>query len=295
MESIETSPRIAPDQSRGSLVHFDLDGAWGDVGMPRHDLLSWGPQLRFTAPESLIAEFHREAAGGLKDFILFGSGDFHHLTALWLRRFREPLTLISFDNHPDWDRRPPRWSCGGWINRALEMECVRKAAIWGCGNFELNWPNRIFGNVAALRSGRLEIFAWEERYGHGGRKPWHRIARSNWRERFSAFAAGLVQTSVYVTVDIDCLAAGEAVTQWEQGLLTAEDVAWALKTLRSACHVLGGDLCGAWSPPVYARATQKFASDFDHPKLPEIALATAREVNVRAFRTIWPALSGAPV
>ena len=242
----------------------------------------------------MIEEFYGEIAGGLGGFILSGSGDFHHLTALWLRRFHEPLTLVSFDNHPDWDRRPPRWACGGWINRALEMECVQKAAVWGCGNFELNWPNRIFGNAAALRSGRLEIFAWKERYSHSGSSRWHPISRSNWREKFDAFAAGLQGGSVYVTVDIDCLAAEEAVTQWEQGLFTAEDVAWALKTLRSTCPVLGGDLCGAWSPPCYTRWKQKFAGGFDHPRLPGVTPVQAQEVNVRAFRAIWPALSGMP-
>jgi hypothetical protein len=273
--------------------HLDLDGAWAEVTLPRVDMREWGPRLRFTAPSALIEEFWREVSGGLGDFTLFGSGDFHHLSAVYLRRFGSPLTLISFDNHPDWDRRPPRWACGGWINRALEMEYVRKAAIWGCGNFELVWPNRLFGNRAALREGRLEIYAWEERYGPGGPDPWQPIRRSNWKERFEGFAAGLRGADVYVTVDMDCLAQGEAVTQWEQGLFTAADVAWALKTLRSSARVAGGDLCGAWSEPGFARWTQKFASGFDHPKIPAITTAGAREVNLRAFRTIWPALTGA--
>ena len=277
----------------GRAVHLNLDDAWRDIGLPRLDMLSWGPRLRFTSPAALIEKFNQEVAGGLENFILFGSGDFHHLTALWLRRFHEPLTLISFDNHPDWDRRPPRWSCGGWINRAMELESVQKAAVWGCGNFELKWPNRIFGNAAALRSGRLEIFAWEERCGRAGRDdPWHPITRTNWRERFDAFAGRLRGGNFYVTVDIDCLVTTEAATQWEQGLFVPEDVAWALKTLRSAGRVIGGDLCGAWSPPLYARWTQKFASDFDHPKLPIVVPSTAQALNLKAFRTIWPALAG---
>jgi len=273
-------------------ILLDLDGAWTQVALPRVDLREWGPRLRFTAPSALIEKFYSEISGGLGDFILFGSGDFHHLSALWLRRFHQPLTLVSFDNHPDWDRRPPRWACGGWINRALEMENIRRAAVWGCGNFELNWPNRLFGNRAALRAGRLEIFAWRERYGPGGPDPWQAIGRSDWRAQFESFAAKLRGADVYVTVDMDCLAAGESVTQWEQGLFTAQDVAWALKTLHSSARVAGGDLCGAWSEPGFARWTQKFASGFDHPKILECDSSASREVNLRAFREIWPALTG---
>jgi arginase family enzyme len=273
-------------------VHADLDGAWDGDGLSRIDLRAWGPRLRFTAPSRLIEQFHQETARELGDFILFGSGDFHHLSAVWLRRFRSPLTLISFDNHPDWDRRPPRWSCGGWINRALEMEHVQRAVVWGCGNFELKWPNRIFGNRAAVRSGKLQLFAWDERYGTGD---WSTIRRESWKTQFEAFAGELRGGDVYVTIDMDCLLQTEALTQWEQGLFTAEDVAWALKTLRASARVVGGDLCGAWSPPMHARRTQAFASGFDHPKIPGITIAKAREVNIRAFRALWPALTSSCV
>ena len=40
---------------------------------------------------------------------------------VWMRQFKEKFLLLSFDNHPDWDIRSPKWSCGAWINRALEM------------------------------------------------------------------------------------------------------------------------------------------------------------------------------
>ena len=66
---------------------------------------------------SFIARWRTELA----PFVLYGSGDFHHLTALWLRRLTQAVVLVSFDNHPDWDVRPPRWCCGGWVNRALEL------------------------------------------------------------------------------------------------------------------------------------------------------------------------------
>ena len=44
----------------------------------------------------------------------------------------------------------------------------------------------------------------------------------NWRERFQRFAGELAGAAVYVTVDLDCLRAEEAVTNWESGLFTAD-------------------------------------------------------------------------
>jgi hypothetical protein len=57
-------------------------------------------------------------------------------------------------------------------------------------------------------------------------------------------------------------------------------------------RIVGGDICGAFSPPRYARAKQRFAAEIDHPKLLAIDLENAREINLRAFETLWPALVG---
>ena len=104
-------------------LHLNLDDAWLDepLGLPVLDARAWGPQLRFSAPPRLIEKFYREHESRLAQFLLYGSGDFHHLTALWARRVTQPFVLVSFDNHPDWDIRPPKWACGGWVNRALEL------------------------------------------------------------------------------------------------------------------------------------------------------------------------------
>ena len=128
-----------------------------------------------------------------------------YLTALWLRRVREPVTVVSFDNHPDWDMRPPRWACGGWVNRALELPNVQRVAVWGCGNFELAWPARLFANHAAIRTGRLTVHAWAERQSAATQRRFACVTRANWREYFAAFAQALAGRALYVTLDLDCL------------------------------------------------------------------------------------------
>ncbi len=240
-----------------------------------------------------MERFYEELKPRLAPFTLYGSGEFHHLSGLWLRQFSDPVVLVSFDNHPDWDVRPPHWGCGGWVNRALELPHVRSASVWGCGNFELNPPHRWFANHRAVRDGKLVVRAWKERMSESVRKKWPVISRDGWREQFTAFAAKLGGRKVYVTIDTDCLQNEEAVTNWEQGLFTAADIASALAILRtSGARIVGGDVCGAWSQPEYARWKQKFAANFDRPKLPPVEPSRAREVNARSLAILWPALTG---
>lgn len=269
--------------------HLNFDDAWDENALPMRsrDLRRWGPYLRFSAPTKLIEEFYREMRGALPPFVLYGSGDFHHLTALWLRGRVRRTVVVSFDNHPDWDIRPPKWGCGGWINRALELPSVVKVSVWGCGNFECWWPRQIFGNRRAERAGRLEVHPWaEERGTRRGA-----ILRSNWRERFTAFARELEVEDVYVTIDLDCLRAQDAVTNWESGRFALGDVEWALRELRRHARIARGDICGAYSTPVYARAKQRFAAGIDHPKLERPAPEKTRAINERALGVLWPALT----
>ncbi len=276
-----------------NCVHFDLDGAWppdaaGEASYV--DCRAWGPRLRYSTTRREMEAFYETVRRDLAAFTLFGSGDFHHLSALWLRRITQPFTLVSFDNHPDWDIRPPRWCCGTWINRALELPAVQAAAIWGCGNFELNWPGYLYVNRRALREKRLAVWPWTERLQSSGRRRWAGIARENWRGDFMAFAQTLAGKNVYVTVDLDCLEEGEAATNWEQGLLKADDVRWAIEEIAASGTIIGGDLCGAASEQRYAGWMQRLSARMDHPKKTTNA-AAAGELNARALRTIWATLT----
>jgi arginase family enzyme len=271
-------------------LHLNLDDAWPNepFGLPIVDAREWGPQLRFSAPPRLIDKFYREFESRLAPFLLYGSGDFHHLSALWIRRVAQPLIVVSFDNHPDWDIRPPKWCCGGWINRALELPHVRRVSIWGCGNFECWWPGQLFGNRRAERAGRLEVHPWADQRPTKDRQRRGAILRDNWREHFQGFVRNLSGADVYVTIDIDCLGAKEAVTNWENGRFRIVDLEWALTTLRESCRIAAGDICGAFSEPNYARWKQRFASEFDHPKLARPNGQEIQRINLAALERIWP-------
>jgi arginase family enzyme len=257
------------------------------------DARAWGPRLRFSAPPRLIAEFYREHEANLAaPFLLYGSGDFHYLTALRLRRIAEPIVVVSFDNHPDWDVRPPRWGCGGWVNRALELPHVRRVSVWGCGNFECWWPHQTFGNRRAERAGILEVHPWADDRPIKDRQRKGAILSENWREHFERFLKTIGGENVYITIDLDCLGIEEAVTNWESGRFSIHDLQWALGKLRELCRIIGGDICGAYSKPEYARFKQRFAAEFDHPKIQLPSSDQIRAINFKALQDLWPPLTG---
>jgi arginase family enzyme len=273
-------------------VHLNLDDAWPQLdGFVTLDLRHWGPKLRYHGKRREVDQFYDEIRDRLTPFVLYGSGDFHYLAAVLLRRVTEPVTVVSFDNHPDWDIRPPYWSCGGWINRALELPCVKRVCVWGCGNFELQFPSRLFANRGALRSKKLEVHGWAERQPPAVCRRFDCMTRENWMERFDRFANGLAGQNLYVTVDLDCLREEEAATNWENGLFTSQDVAWALSRFHAQASLIGGDLCGAYSPPKYARTFQQFAGNWDHPKIRSDERPGRSDTNL-SLKKIWPTLSG---
>lgn len=293
MLSLEPDPAVRRNANvLPQALHLDLDGAWsGNVVVPQTlDATDWGPKLRFSAPRRLIEEFFDEVESKLAPFLLYGSGDFHHLTALWLRNVQESVVLVSFDNHPDWDVRPPKWACGAWVNRALELSHVEKISVWGCGNFECWWPRQIFGNRGAEQSGRLEVHPWADNRAPADRNRRGAILRTNWHDRFEEFLRAINACRVYVTIDLDCLIADEAVTNWENGRFTNADIGWAINRLREKCRIVAGDVCGGFSQPCYARWKQRFASEMDHPKMATPSVAQTREINFNTLGKIWPLL-----
>jgi hypothetical protein len=261
------------------------------LGLSRIEARDWGPQLRFSAPTRLIETFYETYDPRLTPFVVYGSGDFHHLSALWLRRLREPVVLVSFDNHPDWDVRPPRWCCGSWVNRALELPTVQRVSVWGCGNFECWWPGQAFGNRRAERSGRLEVHPWADDRPEPDRARRGAIQSQNWRERFARFVENIATSAIYVTIDLDCLRAQEAVTNWENGRFAVTDIIWALQMLRGQTRIVGGDICGAYSRPQYARWKQKFISEIDHPNLPLPDTLEANRTNQGTMAALLPVLA----
>src|SRR5216683_1672525 len=91
--------------------YLNLDDAWNtSESLLQLNFQEWGPRLRFIAKKNDVEVFYKLLPEKLSSFCLLGSGDFHHLTPILLRKLEKPFVLVSLDNHPDWDVRPPYWS-----------------------------------------------------------------------------------------------------------------------------------------------------------------------------------------
>ena len=254
--------------------------------------LGSGPSLRYITSQRIIERFYAEFGEVFRPFILSGSGDFHHLTAIFIRQIKEPFVILSFDNHPDWVVGPVHWSCGGWVNRALENPLVQQVAVWGCGNFECRFPWRLRGNRSACRSGRLWVAPW--RSEKNDYPDWlHPMSTADWQTAFVRFVESIRTSAIYVTVDLDCLAESDAITNWESGRFLLADLHWAINFLRKKTKIIGGDLCGAFSPIRYASWFQSIAGRLDHPRQRSVTDRKRRSINLRALEVIWPILTQA--
>jgi hypothetical protein len=283
------------NQGSAETVWLVLDDAW-EFNEPlsfkvpkRVEALESGPSLRYITSQRMIERFCAEFGEIFRPFILFGSGDFHHLTALFIRQMKEPFVILSFDNHPDWVVGPVHWSCGGWVNRALENPLVQQVAVWGCGNFECRFPWRLRGNRSACRSGRLWVAPW--RSEKNDYPDWlHPISTADWRTAFIRFIESIRTSAIYVT---DCLVESDAITNWENGRFLLADLDWAINFLRKKARIIGGDLCGAFSPTRYASWFQSVAGRLDHPPQRSVTDRKRRSINLRALEVVWPILTQA--
>ncbi|MGO9133422.1 MAG: arginase [Methylovirgula sp.] len=275
------------------------------------DLRRDGPALRLWANASQRAALrHRlaelpPAVGDGIPVTFLGSGDFHHLSALMIIDAVEavnlPITVIHFDNHPDWDRLPPAWHCGSWINRLLDCPLIERIVTLGPCARDLDIPQWKTGNVAALNSGRLELHPWRRPpsrvwgkigsgFGHhrdGRHLIWHNLADLDWSRFLVDLIERLPTAAVWITIDKDVLRPEEATTNWDQGEMPLDALIEALHRLCAGKNVLGTDVCGEYSAPCFNAKLKSLAARFFQPVTrPDLDLTRNARTNVRLLETL---------
>ncbi len=213
-----------------------------------------------------------------------GSGDFHHVTALLIDLVAEsdpsPLTVIHFDNHPDWVKFSGGMHCGSWVNRALYIQQVERVITIGVCSRDLVRPQFKGANLAALKLGRIHMLPWQS--------PSHRFKRFDMgklgEDAFCQQLRTLVKTrNIYITIDKDVLSHADAITNWDQGKMHLPYLLHLLRFLMSRHNVIGIDVNGDYSPKLYSGlkhqvALKKLESMIDQPRLGR-KLALASDIN----------------
>ena len=252
------------------------------------DLSDIAPGLRVIATRRGIEQFVGRldsslgAIGDKTEIVFYGSGDFHHLTAAMIARVREPVTVIHFDNHPDWCSFPRTFNCGAWVCRALAMPHVQRVVTLGPCSEDLVRPELQTADLTAISQGRLEVYPWRADPSRVWRKyrdtPCTRQANGHlhWRnladEPWSAFLDELVErlpkTPLWITIDKDVLGPKEATTNWDQGEMQLAHVIEAVERFARNRRVIGVDVCGEHSEPVFADPFRRALANFDNPPGP---------------------------
>jgi hypothetical protein len=242
------------------------------------------PRLRIVANRrtlEILGGRMGTARGGEPEVIFYGSGDFHHLTFQFLQRLDEPVTVLHFDNHPDWVRFPRTVNCGSWVARALETANVRKVITIGPCSDDLACPQLKGADLGAIRKRRLEIYAWHAAptrlWGAAlsapgvetvaGRLVWRNLAGEDWNGFVDELIRSLPHTAVWITIDKDVLSPEEAFTNWDQGQMNVDQIARLLRAVATSRRIAGADICGDYSPPRCNDAFRAVLSWLDHPAI----------------------------
>jgi len=218
-----------------------------------------------------------------------GSGDFHHLTVflsgLALENQSQPVTVIHFDNHPDWVRFEKGIHCGSWINSALENPKVQKIITIGVTSHDLERPEPKLANLKLLSQGRLELYPYDHlpsivdnNYGDGpsfsqvcNELRWTTIREIGEDNFIDRMLARIETDMVYLTIDKDVLSPTQAVTNWDQGCMQVSYLTNLIEHIGRHKRIIGADVIGDYSRPAYsgglASTLKKHYESFkDHPR-----------------------------
>lgn len=250
------------------------------------DLKKLGPSVRLWSNARNAELVRRMLRPEAKEAVTFlGSGDFHHITSLLVGQYKDPLTVISFDHHPDWDVLPPKLGCGSWVTKILGKENVKKVVLLGMSSIDISSPLIQSGNLRALRNDRLEIYPHSHaptrvflkkvpenaclevgRSGFFSEIGWHELNGRDPETVFAEFAKRLPVRDVYVTIDKDCLRASHALTNWEEGLMELDELLKWLALIREKLEIVGLDITGDHSFPRTKGLARAIYERWDHPR-----------------------------
>ena len=228
----------------------------------------WGKDKQFGYLQALLHENFR-AANDEPQLCFMGSGDFHHVTGLLLpltlEKQSEPVTLIHFDNHPDWVKFDGGMHCGSWVNRAASHPKVNKVITVGVCSHDLRNPDWKGANITLLTEGKLDLFPYRHapskvrnQYGAAASYEqknnhihWRTIEDLGEAEFTKTLLSRINTKHVYITIDKDVLDREDAETNWDQGVMRLPFLLQCLREIGKQHSIIGADVTGDFSAPKY--------------------------------------------
>lgn len=169
--------------------------------------------IRYLCPLEKLEELDRKIPK-YRSFITFiGSGDFHYITYLLLRRIKESFNLLVIDNHLDIKETFDGFiSCGSWLRNVFNNTYLRYI-------FYIS-PGVINASSRVIRVGKD-------------------------LEELSLYVK--MDVPFYISIDKDILNNSIIETNWEQGHLSLEELFRILSYI-PIDNIVGVDICGEPRP-----------------------------------------------
>ena len=210
---------------------LSFSGAYAETGLP---FMEGAPLIDCSDIEGTVCYCDGEAEAEILSRIVtrpvegihwIDSGDYHHVSALWMSMVQSPFDLLLLDNHPD--MQEPAFggilSCGGWVRTALERYPLLEEVVIAGIDPSLQCECEGFGE-------RVKVFDRDR-------------LKCNDSKVISAELSGR-PLPLYISFDKDVLARDYARTDWDQGNMTLEYLLESLQGVFSTRKVIGVDICG---------------------------------------------------
>lgn len=154
------------------------------------------------------------------------SGDYHYVTKFWTEKIDHPFSLVLFDHHTD--MQPSKWSnmlsCGGWVKDMIDGNRFLKHV------YILGIPKESAAAIPGKYHDRVNVFTDELLHAHSiHQKPLS------------------INEPLYISIDKDVLDTNSARTDWDQGIMTLDDLKGALALMLRHEKIIGIDICGECS------------------------------------------------
>ena len=263
------------------------------------DLRPLGPSVRlFMDAKARQAVLGRINSSPKNSINFLGSGDFHHISELLISRFDEPISVIDFDLHPDWDILPPRYGCGSWVSPVLKRDNIAKFVLLGASSTDIDSFSIQRGNLNSLRDNRVEIYPYAHKPSSVFLKKipanvsinirsgalfnkiyWDELKNKDLNNFMKELLGRFRVKKVYISIDKDCLTSKFALTNWEEGLFSLDQLLLVLKLIKENTEIVAADITGEYSPILIKGLFKKFASYLDHPKKVKAQIISQAEVN----------------
>ena len=147
---------------------------------------------------------------------LLDSGNYHHLSRVYLDLIKEPYNLVVYDNHTDmqFSAFGNILSCGSWIADAYEsLYYLKKIIVIGA--------NSKYIEACEFNKDERVIFA----------DSINEVSLEN-------------DLPIYISVDKDVISENEFISDWDQGIMPVSTLIKELKCLRDNFRIMGVDICG---------------------------------------------------